>query len=175
MEIKKKLKEKDGSTVIDVAILFFVGMLLFSAAFEYIRVQIIAYNIKESFENAVRTVAIENYNEIYAGLREGKEIGGQYEGGAEGGGDSTEEPEWVAINDYGNVSDELAELLGREDLETGAECYIRDIETKVQDATDSSEYKVTGNLVVIVPIHLIGIPAQAKVPIQVEYVYKKMY
>lgn len=177
MEISQKLNEKKGSTVIDVAVLFFVGMLLLSVGIEYLRVQLIAYNVKDSFENAVKTVAEENYNEVYSGFREGIEAGGQFQGGPEGANQDEDMPEWVNLNDKGDVTGELEQLLGISDLNKGKGYAIRDIEIKVRNADESEyhQYEVNGRMQIIIPIHIVGFSVNAKVPVSVRNVYEKMY
>lgn len=182
MEVKQILKQSEGSTVIDIGVWVLVILIIFSAVFEYIRVQILAYNLKESFENAVKTVASENYNEVYAGFREGfKEsiiIGGQFEGGPEGANNDEEEPEWYDINDYGDVEQELSELLAVDSLDTGDGTYsIKDIEIKINNACDSEyrRYEIIGNMEVVVPIRIVGVEIKATVPIRVNNVYDVMY
>ncbi len=171
-----KLKEKEGSTVISVAVLFFAAMLLFAGAFEYVRIQIIAWNLHNSFENATRTVASENYNEIYAGFRENIAVGGEFEGGPEGGGDE-ESPEWVNLNDEGNVTGELQDLLGLEDSLKSDSYTLKDIETKAANYNQgtSGKYEVQGKMKVIIPIRLVGIIINPEVPIKVKIIWNEKY
>lgn len=178
MEIKKILKQDEGSTVIDVAVWVLVILIIFSVVFEFIRVQIISYNLKDTFENAVKTVVSENYNEVYAGFRESIAIGGQYEGGPEGASGDEEEPEWIDLNDYGDVEQEITELLCVESLETGDGSYsISSIKIKVQNASESEsgKYEINGSMKVTVLIRIVGITVKASVPIRVKSVYNEMY
>lgn len=178
MEVKQILKQSEGSTVIDIGVWVLVILIIFSVVFEYIRVQLIAYNLKDTFENAVKTVVSENYNEVYAGFRESITVGGQYEGGPEGANNDEEEPEWVDLNDYGDVEQEVTELLCIESLETGDGSYsIQDVEIKVQngDESESGKYEINGSMNVTVPIRIIDVTVEASIPIKVKSIYNEMY
>lgn len=162
-KIRRKLKEKEGSSIILLIVVFFVGMVLLSVAYEYIRVQIIAGNIKDSFERAILTVASENYDEVYAGFREEKGTGGEYEGGPEDGGNATELPEWISLNDDGDVEDELSDLLSLDQEEnylySDKDKYrLSDIIVKAKnaDSTPSGKYEIVGSIKITLPIYLCG-------------------
>lgn len=113
-KLVSKLKEQEGSSPFQMITLFLVGMCLFSIVFEVTRVTILVRQVRSAYENAIRTVVTENYNEVFAGFREEEYIGGQYIGGSEGGGEE-ELPVWEELHDTGDVEEELVELLGLED------------------------------------------------------------
>lgn len=179
---KEKLKEKEGGTVFPIVMLFLMGMLLFSIIFEFVRIKIVASGIKDAYENAVRTVAVENYNETYAGFREEVSVGGQYIGGPEGGGEE-EIPEWESLHDLGDVEDELSTLLGlREENgiliseESGYE--LSEFEVQVKDAQDSvlRKYEIKGNLKLKIPFAIGGIAAsQVTIPVTIQTEYSEKY
>jgi hypothetical protein len=166
--LKGLLKDKSGSGELMIVVLFMIGMIVFSVAFEYIRVQIYASNIRDSFERAIRAVASENYNEVYAPFRELESSGGEYVGGAAGGGNRNETPEWIPMNDIGDVHDELLELLTLEEqLENdkliGDYKYeLSDIEVYVKNAAASAsgKYEVQGYIKVKLPIYFLGVIEQ---------------
>jgi hypothetical protein len=164
--IAKKLKEKRGAGEILYVAIFLAAMILFSIIFEYIRVQIYASNVRDSFERAILTVASENYNEVYAGFREIEVFGGEFEGGPAGGGDKEETPEWLPMNDQGNVYDELLELLALEanhsDNSLAGEYEITDIEVFIKDAyaSGSGKYEAKGSLTLTLPVYFLGVVEQ---------------
>lgn len=183
--LKYKVNEKEGSGVIEAVVLFLFAMLLLSVIFEYIRVQILANGIRDNFERAVLTVASENYDEVYAGFREILYMGGIYEGGPEGGGDIDEEPEWVSINDHGNVEEELQELLKlelKEDTDTYANIkdnyYIENIEVEILNYSHeaSGRYEIRGTIQLRLPMYFSGIKVMdISFPINIKTAYTPKY
>jgi hypothetical protein len=97
----KLLKNKDGNVAIQAVVVVLVLLLLFSVISEYLRLQIIAKGVRDAVQSSVISVATENYDEVYNGLREG------YSGGYSLYGDS-----WVSRVDEGAVMNELSMLLG---------------------------------------------------------------
>jgi hypothetical protein len=97
----KVLKNKDGNVAIQAVVVILVLLLIFSVVSEYMRLQIIAKGVRDAVQSAVISVATENYDEVYNGLREG------YSGGYALSGDS-----WVSHIDEGAVMNELTMLLG---------------------------------------------------------------
>jgi len=72
---------------------------------EYFRLNVIAGGVRDSLQAAVLSVATQNYDEVYTGLREG------YSGGYI----KTEQNIWEQAFDVGDVYAELDKLLGLED------------------------------------------------------------
>jgi len=177
LEVKKLLKQENGSTVVDVAIWTFAILVIFSFVYEYLRVNVICFNLKDTFENAVKNVLSENYDEVYAGFRESTAIGGQFEGGPEGAADE-ESPEWINLVDYGDVEQEMENLLSVDSREKGTDLYsIKNIKIIVQNSNESRnhKYEVNGSMKIIVPIKLVGVTVDANVPVVVKFFYNEMY
>ncbi len=179
-----KIKTKDGSGIIDGVIILLFCMLLLSIAFEYLKVQIIAYGIRDNFERAVLTVASENYNEVYAGFREIEYTGGVYEGGPAGGGNIEEIPEWLPLNDYGNVIDELQELLNLEQTED--ETYVSEndnyvvdnmiVEVRDYSSDAGGRYEIRGVIRLHVPLYFVKIKiTDIELPIKIKTAYTPKY
>lgn len=97
-----KLKNKDGSAVIIACIVVICLLLLFTVISEYLRLQIIAKGVRDAVQSSVISVAIENYDDVYNGLREG------YSGGYEL--DSNDR--WKSKVDEGAVLSNLNDVLG---------------------------------------------------------------
>lgn len=160
--LNKKLQDNTGAGEINAVIIFLILMIFFSILFEYIRIQIYASNIRDSFERAILTVASENYNEVYAGFREIEVIGGEYIGGPAGGGNKAELPEWVPMNDMGNVTDELMNLLamdtaGNGNMPTG-KFSITDIMVYIKDGySGSGRYEAKGSMKLKLPVYFLGV------------------
>jgi hypothetical protein len=180
----KKSKDKGGSGVINGVIIFLFCMLLLSVAFEYLKVQIIAYGIRDNFERAVLTVASENYNEVYAGFREIEYTGGVYEGGPAGGGNIEEIPEWLPLNDYGNVMDELQELLNLVQMEddtyvSETDNYIlnnMNVEVRDQSSDAGGRYEIRGDIRLQVPLYFANIKiTDIELPVKIKTAYTPKY
>lgn len=98
----KFLKNKEGSAAIYAVVIILVLLMIFTVVSEYLRLQIIAKGVKDATQTAVISVATQNYDDVYNGLREG------YAGGYELSGSNT----WIEKVDTGAVMSELSELLG---------------------------------------------------------------
>lgn len=179
----KKLKEQEGSGVIEAVVLFLFAMILLSVLFEYIRIQILANGVRDSFERAVLTVASENYNEVYAGFREVEYMGGIYEGGPEGGGYAGEIPEWLPLNDYGNVAEELQELLNLE-IEESLYINVKDnytldniqVEIRNNSFESAGRYEIKGMIKMHIPIYFSGIKVMdTTIPVGIKTAYTPKY
>ena len=101
MEIKRILKNKDGNVAIQAVVVVLVLLLVFSVVSEYLRLQMIAQGVRDAVQSSVISVATENYDEVYNGLREG------YSGGY-----ALYDDNWVSRIDEGAVMSELTLLLG---------------------------------------------------------------
>lgn len=97
----KLLKNKDGNVAIQAVVVILVLLLLFSVISEYLRLQIIAKGVRDAVQSSVISVATQNYDEVYNGLREG------YSGGY-----ALYDDSWVSRIDEGVVMNELTLLLG---------------------------------------------------------------
>ena len=69
--IKTIFKDKSGSGTPLILTIVLVCIILSTAVFEYARLIIIAQGVRDSVQSAVIDVATENWDEAYAGLREG--------------------------------------------------------------------------------------------------------
>jgi hypothetical protein len=98
----KVLKNKDGNVAIQACVIILCLLLVFTVISEYLRLQIIAKGVRDAVQTSVISVAIQNYNEVYNGLREG------YSGGYELDVSDT----WVSRVDEGSVLLELSNSLG---------------------------------------------------------------
>lgn len=120
----KRLKDQEGSIGIHAILMLLVLLLIFSVISEYLRLQVIAKGIRDAVQSCVIGVAIQNYDDVYNGLREG------YSGGFVLQGNN-----WESQLDEGEVMNELSQLLG---LERGkkytggvVEYALSDLEVKV--------------------------------------------
>lgn len=97
-----KLNDKKGSAVIIACVVVIGLLLLFTVISEYLRLQIIAKGVRDAVQSSVIAVAIQNYDEVYNGLREG------YSGGYEL--DSNDH--WKSKVDEGAILSNLSNVLG---------------------------------------------------------------
>ena len=103
-KVKRLLKEKKGNALPLACAIVMSLILIFSAASEYMRFQIIAKGVRDALQTAVISVATENYDNLYNGLREGYS-GGYY---------LSDSNQWQSQLDTGDVYAELDSLLGLE-------------------------------------------------------------
>ena len=182
-KLSHKWQETSGASFIDFVVVFLILMIVVSAVFEYIRIQIVGNNLRDSFERAVLTVSAENHDEVYAGFREVEEIGGLYEGGSAGGGEKEEIPEWIPLRDLGDVEGELEELLYLEQegaaYKSNKDRYkIMNIQVDVRNhyESDRQKYEVRGTIMIQLPVHFLGMKiVDAEIPIKIRTAYTGKY
>lgn len=97
----KTLKNNDGNVAIQAVIVLLVLLLTFSVVGEYLRLQIITKGVRDAVQSSVISVATQNYDDVYTGLREG--YSGSY---------SLYDDNWISRIDEGAVMNELTLLLG---------------------------------------------------------------
>ncbi len=143
------LKNKDGNAALMVCVIILCLLLIFSVVSEYLRLQLIAKGVRDAVQSSVISVAVENYDDVYNGLREG------YSGGYSL--DSSDV--WISRIDSGSVLSNLSNVLGliNGSKYTGSklEYSISDIELNVINApfapnnnTNKFESEVWINLLV---------------------------
>jgi hypothetical protein len=103
-KVKRLLKEKKGNALPLACAIVISLILIFSAASEYMRLQMIAKGVRDALQTVVISVATENYDNLYNGLREG------YSGGYF----LSDSDQWQSRLDTGDVYAELDSLLGLE-------------------------------------------------------------
>lgn len=95
------LKDKGGSSVPLAVAIALALVILFSGVSEYLRLLIIAQGVRDAVQAAVISTVVENYDDVYHGVREG------YSGGYQPmAGDFDESL------DYGDIYDRLDDVLG---------------------------------------------------------------
>lgn len=100
IKFRKILLNKGGSSTLLIVAIVLVIIILSSAAFEYMRLMIVAMGIRDAVQSSVIDVATENWDEVYNGLREG------YSGGYTLTGSS-----WSENISTGNIYERLEENL----------------------------------------------------------------
>jgi hypothetical protein len=100
IKFRKILLNKGGSSTPLIVAIVLVIIILSSAAFEYMRLMIVAMGIRDAVQSSVIEVATENWDEVYNGLREG------YSGGYTLTGSS-----WSENISTGNIYERLEENL----------------------------------------------------------------
>ena len=123
--MKNILKNKEGNAVLYACVIVICLLLLFSVISEYLRLQIIAKGVRDAVQSSVISVAIENYDDVYNGLREG------YSGGYE----LDYKDEWHARVDTGsvllNLSNSLGLIGGRKYSDSRLEYTISELEINI--------------------------------------------
>ena len=70
-KLKKVLSDKKGSSTPLIVAIVLAIIILSGAAFEYMRLMIVAVGVRDAVQSAVIDVATENWDKAYNGLREG--------------------------------------------------------------------------------------------------------
>ena len=79
-KIREVLKSKSGQGVPMILAVVLCCLILACVTFEYMRLMIVAQGVRDSVQSAIVDVATENWDEAYAGLREGYSGGYQLAG-----------------------------------------------------------------------------------------------
>ncbi len=156
MKIRKFLKDKSGSGGPLILAIVLGCILLSTVMFENARLMIVAQGIRDAVQSAVIDVATQNWDEAYAGLREG------YSGGYQ-----LSENEWYRNITNGNIYGRLQKVLALQ-YENGQ--YVKyageNVEYRLSDLTVDvsnaplapsnpngiSQLTVTGTITVAVPL-----------------------
>lgn len=101
MKIIRILKSKRGDGAVWSVTILLVSMLILYGITEYARLRIISLGVRDAVESAVVSVANDNWDDAYAGLREG--YSGAY---------ATDGSSWQGMVDEGDVYERLDTLLG---------------------------------------------------------------
>jgi len=101
-KLRAILKNKKGNGGIYACIIVLVLMLLFTVISEYLRLQMIAKGVRDALQTSIISVATQNYDDLYNGIREG------YSGGYE----LTSDDIWESSIDTGSVYYHLDSILG---------------------------------------------------------------
>ncbi len=101
MRTKEVIKDKSGASAPLILAIVLICIILAATVFEYMRLLIISNGVKEAAEEAVIDVATQNWDEAYAGLREG------YSGGYR-----LTDSGWSRNLSNGNIYNRLKGLLG---------------------------------------------------------------
>ena len=155
-KIREVLKSKSGQGVPMILAVVLCCLILACVTFEYMRLMIVAQGVRDSVQSAIVDVATENWDEAYAGLREG------YSGGYQLAGSS-----WSQNVTSGNVYARLQNVLGVEYKDgqyvkySGEDLEYRlyDLHLEVENAPLApsvpdgiTQLNVTGTITVDVPL-----------------------
>lgn len=124
MKLIRKLKERRGNALILSCVIIISLIITFSVLCEYIRLQMIAKGVRDALETAIISVAVQNYDDLYNGLREG------YSGGYT----LTPFNKWESKTDTGDLYTHLDKLLGLK----------KEGDYHVKLAGNEVEYKISG-------------------------------
>lgn len=100
-KIKTTLKDKSGASFPLIVAITLSLVILFAGVSEYLRLLIIAQGVRDAVQAAIISTVVENYDDVYHGIREG------YSGGYQPmSGDFDESL------DYGDIYERLDTILG---------------------------------------------------------------
>jgi len=99
--LKSVLKNNKGSSFPMIVAITLAIMIIFAGISEYFRLFIIAKGVRDALQSAIISVAVENYDDVYHGVREG--YSGAYYPIANN---------FYESLDYGDIYDRLDNILG---------------------------------------------------------------
>ena len=102
-KLRALCKDRSGKGAPLILAVVLICIILSAVVFEYARLQLIAQGVRDAVQSAVVDVATQNWDEAYAGLREG------YSGGYE-----LADAAWYQNVTSGNVYGRLKDVLGLE-------------------------------------------------------------
>lgn len=143
--IMQKLKRNKGFSTVMTSVCVIVVLLIGTAIFELIRVNIIAGTIRNKYEDAIIAAAVSQYAAMYQPIREGQASTHTYQGSR-----------WIECNS--NTRQQIRNYLN-DAMSNGeiAQCTIKSIDftatpaSRNNAASDEDRYAVDGTIVVEIP------------------------
>lgn len=144
--LKKRIFSRKGFSYIMASVMIFVTMLIGAAIFEIIRLNIQAAAVRDKFEDAIISMCVENYAQLYQSIREGHAASYGYNGmsWAENNNANTE-----YIQSYLNTAMNSGEI-----MQCDIESMTYNVEPGVlapSDAGTADKFSVTGTIVINIP------------------------
>lgn len=97
----RRLRNNKGFSGPWVVVIALIGIMLFTALSQYVRLMIIASGVKDAVQSAVIAASVENYGNVYPCVREGYASGYKYRNG-----------NWQTRITTGNIYGRMSNLLG---------------------------------------------------------------
>ena len=152
IKIKKILFSDNGFSSIFAAVLLIISLFIFTALFQFYRLNVIASGVRDAVQSAVISAGNDNWANVWNGVRQG--YSGAYK---------TNETDWNAAFTKGDIYGRLDDLLGLGSGHTkitdgGVEYKISGLNVEVTNAvfapngTDIEQFEITSKLVLEVPI-----------------------
>ncbi len=155
MEIKKLraiLKDKQGVSALNSAIIVLIVFILFSVVLEYLRIFTIAKGVQDTVEFAVISVITDNWDNSASAIKQGYSGAYSYDVGS-----------WVEDYSTGQVYDDLMDTLGMSNHGSGltkfigdkGEYYLSDLEVTIANTglqSDINELEATAKIKLTIPV-----------------------
>lgn len=159
-KIRRLLRSKKAfSSAPWAVVIALAGMLFFVVLWQIVRLVTISAGVKDALQSAVISTSVNNYSNVYDGIREGYSGGYRYTGNA-----------WKSAVSTGNVYGRLDELLG---LRTngnehykfnsnGIEYTLSDLDVNVENAqfapssSEIKQFSATSYITLEVPLSFCG-------------------
>ncbi|HCQ5685482.1 TPA: hypothetical protein OLY49_002907 [Clostridioides difficile] len=176
----EKLRDEKGAVNIVILGVVLVLVLIIGLYFEKIRLQIVAFGVRNAFETSVTDISTENYDEVYPCIREGYSAAYKLD----------KSDKWEQNIDKGNVVEQLIKSLGLVEEEgqlikyngDKIEFKLSDIKINIlnrqlapSDKTKLEKYRVNGQLTLEIPSNYNGKTSYAKKDINVSSAYTSKY
>lgn len=126
-KLSKTLRNERGNMSILAAVLVIAFFMLYMVTMEVIRINMICQSVEVAMKSAVSSVVVDNYDDAYAAMREGR-ISGQVR--------EDENVEWEESLDTGGIYPRMQELLGLEKINNDK--YIKKFANGQTEATISN-------------------------------------
>lgn len=144
--LKKRILSRKGFSYVLASVMIFVVMLIGVAIFEIIRLNIQAAAVRDKFEDAIISMCVENYTQLYQPIREGHAASYGYNGS-----------HWIENNKANNqyIRSYLNKAMSSGEI---MQCEILSIDYSADSAdlapgnVDSAQkFSVSGTIVVRIP------------------------
>lgn len=176
----EKLRDEKGAVSIVTIGVVLILVLIISLYFEKIRLQIVAFGVRNAFETSITDISTENYDEVYPCIRDGYSAAYKLD----------KSDKWEINIDKGNIVEQLKKSLGlvEEDGQLikyngdkiefklyGIKIDILNRQLAPNDKTKLEKYRVNGQLILEIPSSYNGKTSHAKKDINVSSAYTSKY
>ncbi len=144
--LKKRICSRKGFSYVMASVMMFVIMLIGVAIFEIIRLNIQASAVRDKFEDAIISMCVENYTQVYQPIREGNAASYGYNGSRWMDNNNANEH---YIRSYLNTAMNAGEIM---------QCEIESIDYSADSAAfapsnvnSAQKFSVSGTIVITIP------------------------
>ena len=144
--LKKRILNHKGFTYVVLSVLMIVILLIGVAIFEIIRINIQAGAVRDKFEDAIISMCVDNYKQMYQPIRESYAASWSFTGG-----------EWIENNSANEqyIRSYLSKAMNAGEIMqcdiTSIEFNVRPAQLAPSDPDSSQKYSVAGKIKLSIP------------------------